>query len=375
MSKLKFAKFRTSANYENCFDIVHNLFFQNFNGKIQQEIVGVVMFGFETVPIGKFVVLFDIFQKDGDFGQTSGIYPVQEKFVEYVECDLPAYVTSRLLMAISHLVPIRRKLAAAAGARFSTEQDAVSFIYSALEACRRNVLRDCLRLNTTKERNEYMRKSKVVIDQFEKKISSTANMLKENTEKERFFEEKINRQKEVLLSMRQSMYELRLQRNHTMRWRFIVDSEPIVEQVDKELLFLYGNYDVVKVIDPKKVLTFFSRSINTRKMVDRIIHFFYTEELSGSVADVLAFVSFLDKMNCTRLLTSCFSYIETNMRASDLPALIRLSRCLANFNKATVEILVQILSRRILADQKDIRQKLLRISQSQNAPQILRLKR
>lgn len=200
-------------------------------------------------------------------------------------------------------------------------------------------------------------------------------MLKENTEKERFFEEKINRQKEVLLSMRQSMYELRLQRNHTMRWRFIVDSEPIVEQVDKELLFLYGNYDVVKVIDPKKVLTFFSRSINTRKMVDRIIHFFYTEELSGSVADVLAFVSFLDKMNCTRLLTSCFSYIETNMRASDLPALIRLSRCLANFNKATVEILVQILSRRILADQKDIRQKLLRISQSQNAPQILRLKR
>ncbi len=374
MSKLKFAKFRTSANYDNCYDIVHNLFFQNFNGTIQQEIVGVVMFAFETVPIGKFVVLFDVFQKDCDLNQTSGIYPVQEKFVEYVECELPAYVTARLLSAISHIVPIRTKLASA-GARFLTEQDAVSFIYTALGECKKSVLRDSSRLPTTNQRNEYMRKSKVVIDQFEKKISQSVKLLKENVEKERFFEEKIQTQKEVLLSMRQSMYKLRLKRNHTMHWRFIVDSKLVVEQVDKELLFLYGNYDVAKVIDPKKVLTFFSASINTRKQIDRLIHFFYTEQLNCTVADVLTFVPFLDKMNCTRLLTTCFSYVERNMRARELPALIRLSRFLKNFNKATVEILVQILSRRILAEQKDIRQKLLRISQHENAPQILRLKR
>jgi len=112
MSLLKFAKFRTSASLDDTGDIVHNLFFQNFKGKIEHEIVGVVMFRFETKQIGKFAVLFDVFQKNPYESKTSGVYPVQEKYLEYVEGQ-PKFVVERLLVALTLLVTVRDNLATA----------------------------------------------------------------------------------------------------------------------------------------------------------------------------------------------------------------------------------------------------------------------
>jgi len=372
MSLLKFAKFRTSASLDDTGDIVHNLFFQNFKGKIEHEIVGVVMFRFETKQIGKFAVLFDVFQKNPYESKTSGVYPVQEKYLEYVEGQ-PKFVVERLLVALTLLVTVRDNLATA-GAIFESEQDALSFMDASLDAYRKSIRTSCLQLRTVTERRRYMAKTKKLVGLFEQTVLKGMSMLKGGADKAKAYEIKVDNHRESLLKLRSSMYELRNTRRCLMHWQFVVDKRCISEHIDKELLFLYGDYDVTKVFSSTEELFFFSKSINTRKLIDIAIDIFYTEEINCSVADVVKIVPFYVEMRCFKLLTKCFAYIERMMDERDLVAMIECTNQLNGFHKSTMEILVQMLSHRMLRDRQDVMENLLSICRNENAPPILRLK-
>lgn len=375
MSKLKFVKFSPKVGLNDVCDVAHNVLFETIKTNLKDEITGVVMFKFATPTLGRHVVVFDIYHDRADETNRHGVYPVQEKFVTYIE-QPPTFVVENLLIAASIFSSYRTSLKLQDTTMDSVEE-ARTFFDASLEMYREHTRNMSLEVKSKKNRRVFLQSRKCLVDVFEKamqdgvrqlnvseRINVEAELLRERKEAKKKMED---RHREQLLLLRDSMRNSRLVRDCKLLLNFRVASRTITERVDKELLFVYEGCDLTTAHEATNEISFFSSTINTLQLIETTLDILYTENFTCTVADLMKIMPFFAQMKCRRLVSRCFSFVESNMKQEDMSDIIECHNNLTGIDKAAMHVLIKILSKKIVETNKAILDNVIKVCNNSTA--------